>query len=148
MGNSKSVDFTVPENPNRSAFVSFKAWRTEQSSFGTFVVFTYTIRYRRFAWDVQFRYNDIVRLDRTLFPVFGDQLTDVHRPGRFNKLFWTHDHEFLATRSKMMTKYLQDVLDLQTTMNHHKLRLFLSVSVNSFNVNMGRKGKEGWLRHL
>ena len=98
MGNAKSLDFAVTENPNRTVFVSFKSWRNVQSAFGVYVVFTYTIRYYRYVWDVEFRYNDVVRLDRTLYPIYSDQLMDTQRPGKFNKLFWTHDQEFLTKR--------------------------------------------------
>lgn len=98
MGNTKSVDFSIVENPNRVAFVTFKSWRSIIASFGNYVVFTYTIRYYRYTWDIEFRYTDLVRLDRALFPMFCDQLSADHRPVKFNKLFWTHDLEFLTTR--------------------------------------------------
>jgi phospholipase D1/2 len=116
------------------------------ATFGHYVVFTYTLRYYRYSWDIEFRYNDLVSLDRVLFPLFADRLSTDHRPVRFNKLFWTHDAEFLTKRSKMMLKYIQDVLDIESIMSHQKVRSFLSVSVSSFNPDMGRKGKEGYLK--
>lgn len=148
MGNSKSSNFAVAENPDRVVFVTFKSWRTVRESFGVYVVFTYTLRYLRYKWDVDFRYNDMVRLDRALYPIFGSKIPDNQRPVRFNKMFYTHDQEFLTQRSKMMLKYLQDLLDLQsaTAMTHSKMRSFLNISSASFNPNMGRKGKEGWLK--
>jgi phospholipase D1/2 len=45
-----------------------------------------------------------------------------------------------------MMRYIQDLLDVQAAMNHHKMRSFLNISVSSFNPNMGRKGKEGYLK--
>ncbi len=148
MGNSKSSNFVVDDNPDRVVFVTFKAWRTVREQFGVYVVFTYTVRYRRFKWDIEYRYNDMVRLDRVLYPIFGSQIPDNQRPVRFNKLFYTHDQAFLTQRSKMMLKYLQDLLDLKsaTAMTHASMKSFLGISAASFNPNMGRKGKEGWLK--
>lgn len=146
MGNAKSNNFAIVDNPNRVAFVAFKSWRSISAPFGVYVVFTYTVRYHRFRWDIEFRYNDIVRLDRHLYSVYGEQIELLQRPVKFNKLFWTHDQEFLKTRSQMMLKYLQDVLDIQATIHHPKMRSFLNTSAASFNPNMGRKGKEGYLK--
>ena len=46
----------------------------------------------------------------------------------------------------MMLKYMQDLLDMQTVLSHAKMRTFLNISASFFNPNMGRKGKEGYLR--
>lgn len=57
----------LPPNPNRRAFVTFSRWTRHQSAFlGTYVVYTYNIKYDRYSWDVTFRFNDLIKLEKYL----------------------------------------------------------------------------------
>ena len=98
MGNAKSVDCIITENPNRTIFITFKSWHYFSSRLGGHVVYTYTIRYRRYVWDIQFQYKDFVRLTRAVFPVFKNQLEGNHSPDKFHHFIWTHHQTLPETR--------------------------------------------------
>lgn len=148
MKTSGSSNLLVQDDPQRIVFVSFKSWRTVREKFGTRVVFTYSLRYLRFQWDIDFSCNDMIGLSRILYPLFEIRIPNTRSPARFNKIFYKRDQESLTQVSMMMQKYLQDLLDIQSAivMTHRTMREFLSISAVSFNQDMGRKGKEGWLK--
>ncbi len=145
---SRSSTFVVEKDYQRFVFVAFKSSRIVKYKFRTHVVFTYTIRYRRFEWDIDFSCIDVIRLARVLYPLYDARIPNTRRPVRFNKVFYEHDQASLEQQAQMMLKYLQDLLDIQSAivMAHPKMMLFLGVSASSFNPDLGRKGKEGWLR--
>jgi phospholipase D1/2 len=146
MGNSKSVDLSVSNNPDRTVFVAFKEWKVFQGTVGEFIVFTYTIRYQRYIWDINFRFNDVVTLDRSLLQHYGEDMAKLQRPAKFSKVWWKHDDKFLQERSKLILKYLQEMLDVKAIINSPKVKSFLNLSAVSLNADFGRKGKEGWLK--
>lgn len=148
MGNAqKAPPFPILDNPARVVFVTSKSRRLiGDSSVFSYIVFTFEIRYLRFKWEIRFRFDDIVRLDRRLLTDFPVEMTNLTRPSKHNKLLWTHDKAFLDLREQMMTKYLQEIMDIPDIISHPKLRSFLGCCVVSFIPDLGRKGKEGWLK--
>ncbi len=148
MGNTnKKLSSKIEEKPDRKVFVTFKNFRQVLSEYiGSYVVFTYVIRYQRYKWEVDIRFNELLRLDRQLFKEFPTQLATIDRPPKYSKLFWQHDQRFLTDRANMMNKYIQDLLDHDFFMDNLVVRKFLMCSVVSFNPDFGRKGKEGYLK--
>lgn len=147
MGNrSSSTAYVVQENENRRFFVTYKSRRLVGEGVLSYVVFTFTVRFQRYRWDVNFRYHDVVNLDALLLREYPQEMTKVLRPAKCNKLFFTHDQKFLETREKMLTKYLQDMLDCIRVEDFLPLKIFLESSNASFSPDFGRKGKEGWLK--
>lgn len=146
--NSKpKEDYSIAEFADRKFWVKYKSHKSVYSRlYGTFIVFTFTIRYQKYVWDIEVRYNEVVDLNKKLVQQFPDVMNNVIKPEKFNKMFWTHDPTFLSERSKMLTKYLQTVLDRHVLFESSKqLKTILNVSINSFNPDDGRKGREGWL---
>lgn len=146
MGNKVSR-YNIDDNPNRKVFVEFKNWRIEESGyFGPYVVFVFEFRYQRYEWKIEMRFNELIRLDRRLNREFPAELSQIQRPQKFNKWFWSQDEKFLIERSKIMTKYLQELLDIEPVINSNTARSLIGASVNSFRPEFGRKGKEGYLK--
>ena len=147
---TQSSNINIQENLQRVVFVTFKSWRTVNEKFGTLDVFTYTVRYRRFVWDIDFTCVEMIRLARVLYPLCEARIPNTRRPISFNKVFYNHDQASLHEQSLMMLKYLQDLFDIQSdiVMKHTKPNRFLGISAVSFNPDNGRKGKEGWLKKL
>lgn len=152
MGNrtsDTSDKFVIEENPNRRAFVSYVSRRKQNSGglFSEYVVFTFNIRYLRYYWTIHVRYNELVSLHRKLLKDFPSEISSLVRPDLFNKVLFTHNEQFLDVRAKMMTKYIQSVLDLDDTVFESKpFREFIGSSVSSFDPDLGRKGREGYLK--
>jgi phospholipase D1/2 len=147
MGNANKKSCKIEEKPNRKVFVTFKTFRQVLSEyFGSYVVYTFVIRYHRFVWEVDIRFNELIRLDRKLFKEFPVELSAIDRPPKFSKIFWQHDQRFLTDRANMMNKYLQDLLDNEFFIDNLAVRKFLACSIVSFNPDFGRKGKEGYLK--
>lgn len=148
MGNSSSKSSVlIADNPNRVAFVTFKSMKTVPSTvYGNVVLFTFTIRYLRYKWDFELRFNDIVSMEKMLLAKFGERLVDVSRPSKSNRMFRTHDQAFLLERSKIMEKYIQQLVDKDFVLGFDKAQRLLNISAASFNPDMGRKGKEGYMR--
>ncbi len=147
MGNSKSVNTTIDENPNREVFVIFSHHKQVKSRLiGTYEVFTFNVRYQRYSWEIHIRFNELVAMDRKLLSDHVPYIADMLRPAKQSKVFWTHDERFLQERAKVMTKYLQDICDQKIIFENNKLfRANLNISSISFNPDLGRKGKEGYL---
>jgi phospholipase D1/2 len=113
----------------------------------TYIVFTFTVRYLRFRWDICFRFHELVSVDKDLVHNFPQCVTDIIHPARYNKMFFTHDKTFLDERVLMITKYLQEVLDCgEQIIMYPSMLNFLESGAASFNPDLGRKGKEGWLK--
>lgn len=147
MGNKSSRDaYAIADNPNRRAFVTFKSRRLIGEGMMAYIVFTFTVRYQRFEWDVSFRYHNLVQLDKALIKQFPEEMANLIQPTKHNKMFFTHDQSFLETRSRMITKYLQEILDKEGIIDFLPVRILLESSQVSFSPDLGPKGKEGWLK--
>jgi hypothetical protein len=147
MGNSIKVNHDVQDNPNREVFVEFVKYKTVKSRLiGTYIVFSFVVKYQRYKWDLHVRFNELVATDRKLLREHASELSTILRPAKHSKMFWSHDEKFLNDRAKVMKKYLQDVLDTKQLFAESKLlRTQLNISKISFNPDFGRKGKEGYL---
>eukprot|EP01031_Cornospumella_fuschlensis_P014538 gene14538-17755_t len=78
MGKSQSRDLVISENEKRNIFILFKSYRVEHSgSFGAFCVYTFVIRYRRFMWEFDIRYNELLSLEKKLAQEFPDSISNV-----------------------------------------------------------------------
>jgi phospholipase D1/2 len=147
MGNNKSTVKEIADNPHRRVFVQYKKMAVvEGGILGSFVIFTYTLRYQRYRWEVNMRYSDLMSFQRQIARLHPDDITKIDKLSRRNKLFWTHDQAFLDQRAAAMAKYLQDVLDFHYMIDIPLVRALLASSSISFNPDFGRKGKEGWLK--
>ncbi|RYH29673.1 hypothetical protein EON65_07690 [archaeon] len=147
MGKSHSRDLVIPENEKRNIFIAFKSYRVEHSGvFGTFCVFTFVVRYRRFRWEFDVRYNELLSLEKKLAQEFPDAILNVPKLSRHNKIFWAHDAAFLQERAKIMTKYLQDILDIDGVTESVTMLQLIGASKVSFSPELGPKGKEGYLK--
>lgn len=148
MGNKNSHSLAaVSENPNRKVFITFNSYRTVESSFfGTYEVYRFTIRYQRYEWSIDLRFNEIARIDKRLLIDYPSIVTSINRPQKINKILWNHDKNFLDKRATAMCCYLQDILDQPQIFLESKLfRETLRISASSFNPDLGRKGREGYL---
>ncbi len=147
MGNQTSLNHEVLENPNRETYVVYNSHKCVKSRLvGTYVVFTFTLKFQRYVWEIHVRFNELVALDRRLLREYPSEVTQIIRPSKHSKMFWTHDDGFLLERANVMKKYLQDILDKRLIFENSKqLRILLNISNLSFNPNFGRKGKEGYL---
>jgi len=147
MGSSKSTLKVITEDPNRKVFVQYvKMGYINGGIFGSYIVFTFIVRYRRYRWEISIRYSDLLQLQRSLLKLCPGEVVRVEHLPRRNKLFWSHDQQFLEQRASEMAKYLQDILDIDIMIDIPAVRAVLSTSAISFNPDLGRKGKEGWLR--
>lgn len=146
MGNSTSTNTVIADNPNRKVFVQFlKMGASEVGLFGTYVFFTFVLRYRRFKWEVTLRYSDLLQIQKKLQRLYPQDMLLIPHLTRRNKLFWAQDKTFLEERAAGMAKYLQDILDMEKMVAIPVVRIMLACSEVSFNPDFGRKGKEGWL---
>lgn len=147
MGNVKSIDTNIRDNPNREVFVVYVSHKNVKSRLvGYYISYTFNVRYQRYSWEIHIRFNELIALDRRLLREYPEILSPINRPSKHSKMFWTHDQKFILERAKVMCKYLQDLLDAVVLFNKVEyFRQFMNVSRISFNPDLGRKGKEGYL---
>lgn len=145
MGNSKSVDLMIRDHPDRDIFVTYKEMNLINGMVGRYMNYTFVVRYQRYNWNVYLRYNDLVQLDKVLLNKFSEEMEPVIRPRKYNKIIWNHDKQFLEERARLMTKYLQDLVDRPVLCENRFLRKLLNISAASFRAELGRKGMEGFL---
>lgn len=147
MGKAQSRDLVIQEDEKRCAFVSLKMVRTENSGmFGSFAIFTFAFRYRRFYWEIDLRYNELLKLESKLLSEHREDLIGIPMLPRQSRFLWKQDQAFILERAKVMTKYLQDVLDREFSMHCISLLQTIGASAVSFSPELGRKGKEGYLQ--
>lgn len=147
MGNVQRTSSKIDDKEDRRVYIIFKCHRKVLSAYiGTYVVYTFVVRYMRFRWEVDFRFNELVKLDRLLFRQYPNELGKLFRPSKFSKMLWSHDDLFLRERALSMNKYMQDLLDIPIIIDDINVRKFLGSSRVSFMPDIGRKGKEGWLK--
>ena len=150
MGNTTATleEVVVHDNANRRAFVRYQSYHHHQKGlFGSYVEFNFKIPYLRWNFNIGFRYNDLLKLEKQLVRHFPNEMMTVERLSKANKFFKQHDNRFLEHRSKVMTRFLQHVIDsIPNSMEHPAIYRFLQYSVASFHPEFGRKGKEGYLK--
>jgi len=147
MGNIASQDIEIRPNPDRVVFISFKhmiAGKSEGLFSNNYMVFVYTVRYMRYQWDLDFRFKELDSLDMELTSKFHEELKYVQRPEKYRLRKKTT--ELMKRRALCICKYLQEICDKKTIFDFPQLRSFLRINPCSFNADMGRKGREGWLK--
>lgn len=146
MGNTTSQDIEIRSNPDRIIFISFKHMIAGNSEglFNNYMVFVYTVRYMRYQWDLDFRFNELDSLDMELTSKFYEELKNVQRPEKYR--LRTKTPELMKRRALCICKYLQEICDKKNIFIYPGLRRFLHINPCSFNADMGRKGREGWLK--
>lgn len=101
-------------------------------------------------------YNEIVSLDRVLVGgEFYDYIRNLQRPiihakytnnSNYINYRQNFDSDFDNNRSKIVLKYLQEIVDIDKIFKGSApLKRLLSLSDYSLNPDFGRKGKEGFL---
>ena len=146
MGNATSQDIEIRPNPDRIIFISFKHMIAGNSEglFNNYMVFVYTVRYMRYQWDLDFRFNELDSLDMELTSKFYEELKYIQRPEKYRLRKKTP--ELMKRRALCICKYLQEICDKKNIFIYPGLRRFLHINPCSFNADMGRKGREGWLK--
>ena len=112
--------------------------------FNNYMVFVYTVRYMRYQWDLDFRFNELDSLDMELTSRFHEELKYIQRPEKYRLRKKTP--ELMKRRALCICKYLQEICDKKNIFIYPGLKSFLHINPCSFNADMGRKGREGWLK--
>eukprot|EP01038_Epipyxis_sp_PR26KG_P013202 gene13202-17691_t len=150
MGSSITYLENVSENPYRDVFVQYDSHHVEEGGiYSNYVVFKFTIRYLRYSWKVHLRYHELLALHRNLVNNnnYKNEVINIQGPAYPAGIFTNQNSEFINKRARIMTRYLQNILDKKLIFaNSSKLKPLLGNSAVSFNPDFGRKGMEGWLR--
>ena len=150
MGNSidLSQHQTIEENEERDIFISLLSiTKVNAESVFSYDVFNFTVKYKRFRWEISRRYKELVALDKQLrkkFPDPNGKLFQLLRPSEFKTFFSSannSDPKFIQERGRLMHKYIQGICDIAVIFETSiDLRKFLEISLMSCNPDSGRKG--------
>jgi hypothetical protein len=148
MGNISSVrEITIPENENRKVFVRYISSNPVPGGFfGTYVEYLFRISYCRWSFEIEMRFNDLLKFERRLIRKFNTKMATVDRLNKSTKFFSSHDQRFIDQRALEMTRFLQQVLDLEDILTCRLVYNFLKIGVAAFQPEYGCKSKEGYLK--
>lgn len=125
----------------------FRSWPGEGFR-SKYDVFLFKVRYQRYYWMIDKRYSDILTLEKKMKKLFPSQMSRLshYRPVKYTKMFWQHDKVLLTKRANLTLRYLQLIFKERELLLCPPMREFLEIGKTSFHPQLGRKGKEGWLK--
>jgi hypothetical protein len=87
-----------------------------------------------------------MRLEGKLIKKFPTEMANIERLQKFNKMFNVHDSRLIEHRAQVMTRFLQQVLDIEDILSCPLIYKFMNLCVADFQPEYGRKAKEGYLK--
>ena len=132
MGIARSSDnLVVLDLPTRTVFIQFERYVSQEAERynSKHHRYIFSIKYRRYYWQISRRFSDIVTLDNRLNRPYRHQhlMVNILRPPKFNKFFWSHDDALLTRRGRSMAAYLQNVVDVPELFEEKIVRIFLEL---------------------
>lgn len=146
MGNARSlIKAEVTENPDRQIFVEYSGFQRVRKN--DYSVFTLTVSYMRQRWTIEKRFREISKLDKLLERKYEQDMETVLRPhSHFRNIFRGQDNNFLINRGREFAAYIQTIADNKTLFSSAEVQEFLEIGPTSLHPEVGRKGKEGYVR--
>ena len=147
MGNVRShIKAEVPDYPDREVFVKYEGF---QKMRGDISVFTLSIGYKRQKWTIEKRFREIAKLDKILAQKYENTMNVILKPHSdfFNlNILRGQDENFLINRGREFAVYIQILADNKTLLNSTEVLEFLELGPGALRPELGRKGKEGFVR--
>ena len=146
MGNGRStLKAEIHENPDRQVFIEYTGFQRIHRN--EFSVFTLSIGYKRHRWTIEKRFREINRLDKLLERKYEREMDVVVKPhSQFRNVFRGQDDNFLINRGREFAAYMQAIADNPVLFASIEVQEFLEIGPGALRPELGRKGKEGFVR--
>jgi hypothetical protein len=126
MGNSASQS-SPPVPYDRNLYASLMKYQEIKKTFTSFYVYTFSIGYRRFKWQIQKRFHEFKILDKHLRKKYPNTMDSISLPHSTTLFSSTNSSDGLTKRGTELAIYLEFIAQNDLIFDDTDVKIFLEI---------------------